>query len=313
MKFLFAAIIVVCSVSAEAQLVLIDQSEAQTAQRTPTAPQKPSRAIRRPELIIYSESWCGACQIAKRDLASRYPWIDLDIRSGSEIPGWVNALPTFHWQDSAGKWRQSVGWGSVSQRLVIEGMTELRSDQQAVSLPDEAQPTPHKELHRLLAILEPKAGETFIDPGCGADARACLIASSIYGCHSVGIEIEKGRADQAKQRVKEAGLEDLVTIIHGDSTKLNWQADLGFVYLYPDLLQELLPKLQKLKRFASYQHSIEGVRMRQSGPSFIHDASVQQAASQQSFAVWKGQRYTGRVCTSANCQMCNSISNQLRR
>ena len=311
MKYLFAAIIVVCSVRADAQLVLIDQSEAQTAQRTPEVPQKPVRAIRRPELIIYSESWCGACQVAKRQIQENHPWIDLDVRSGSDIPGWVSVLPTFHWQDGSGQWRQSAGWSSQTQKTVIAGMASLREEtaESTVDIPAEAQPTPNQELHRLLAIIKPRTDEVFIDPGCG-DGRACIIASSVYGCQSVGIEIDEDRAELAKQRVRQAGLEDLVTIIQGDSREIKWSADCGFVYLYPDLLQELSPKLRQLDRFASYRHPVEGLRMRESNDSFLYD-STSRSVRQQEFAVWQGQRYTGRVCTSPGCRMCNSIQSQL--
>ena len=169
-----------------------------------------------------------------------------------------------------------------------------------------------------MRLLRPTRSETFIDFGCGADARFCIEAARRYGCRAVGIEIDRGRFRSALQAVVDAGLADRVTILHGDSTKLNVRADVGVAYLYPETLAALRPKIRQLNRFASYSHQVPGLPMNMSGSIWTWQRPSATIATRspvwhrvvsrpRRVAYWRGQAYTGRVCGNPNCRMCNYI------
>ena len=87
------------------------------------------------------------------------------------------------------------------------------------------------------------------DLGCG-DGRICIFASYLYGCKSVGCEIEANLIEQFKSKVQLLNLEDKVTIMHCDLTEL----DLSYttiltLYLLPEAIELIKPKLiEFLKR-----------------------------------------------------------------
>jgi hypothetical protein len=112
-----------------------------------------------------------------------------------------------------------------------------------------------------------------------------------------------------------------VTIIEGDATQVDVPAQVGVCYLYPDVLAALKPKLEKLDRFASYMHGVDGLAMSRNGDAWTWRKPQQvamqtqreQVPRQQYGAVWGGRTYSGPVCNSPGCRMCNSIRSQLRR
>ncbi len=169
-------------------------------------------------------------------------------------------------------------------------------------------PTPQAEITRVLALLPtPKIG--FVDLGCGADARWCIAAAEKWGCKATGVEIDPARAAAAKERVKAAGLGHLVTIIEGDAVTTEVAADVGVAYLWSDVLVKLKPRIEKLAAFASYQHRVPGLAMAQNGDSFIYTKPV--AVAGPPVAYWNGQAYTGPLCNSSSCSMCNEIRRSL--
>lgn len=178
-----------------------------------------------------------------------------------------------------------------------------------VSSSVEQSPTPVVEVQRVMRELNPQPNETFVDYGCG-DARWLIEAASRYKCRAIGIELDPAQAARARQAVWSAGLADKVQIIEGDALKVDVNAQVGVVYLYPDVLVKLKPKLLKLNRFASYMHKVDGVTMTQTGDAWVWRKPIVVQYTQPT-AVWGGQTYTGRVCTSPNCQMCNEIARQL--
>lgn len=173
--------------------------------------------------------------------------------------------------------------------------------------PIEASPTPMAEVNRVLDLLQ-KPDVAFVDFGCGADARWCIAAARKFGCPVIGIEIDPERAARAKASVTEWGLGNQITIIEGDSTKVDVQADVGVAYLYDDTLKKLKPRIEKMKSFASYMHQVPGLTMLKNGNSYIYSRPV--ATSIRS-AVWNGIAYSGPVCNNPNCVMCNAIRAQL--
>jgi hypothetical protein len=188
-------------------------------------------------------------------------------------------------------------------------------------LPPEAKPTPHREVHRILKWFNLTPESTLVEYGCGFDARFCVAASSIYGCKSIGIEIDPERAESARQRVAALGLSDKITIIEGDATTVDVQGDYGVAYLYPDVLGQLRQKIIELERFASYSHDVPGLKTDKSGQSYFWSRAnyERELASEsqgkqptQAVGYWGGHAYSGRVCSNPGCQMCLSIQQQIQ-
>lgn len=170
----------------------------------------------------------------------------------------------------------------------------------------EAAPTPMAEVVRVLGLL-PKPEVGFVDFGCG-DARWCIAAAERWGCKVTGVEINPARARAARERVKAAGLEHLITIVEGDAVTTEVTADVGVVYLYADVLVKLKPRLEKLRAFASYMHQPPLTAVK-NGDSWIYTRPS--LVTQQKGAVWNGLLYSQPQCNNPNCGMCNSIRAQL--
>jgi tRNA1Val (adenine37-N6)-methyltransferase len=69
----------------------------------------------------------------------------------------------------------------------------------------------------LLAGFAPrKAGETWIDLGCGSGVLPLLLANREAGLQITGVEIDQASADRARRNVVLNKLEKQISIIHGD-------------------------------------------------------------------------------------------------
>lgn len=174
----------------------------------------------------------------------------------------------------------------------------------------EAAHTPMSEVVRVIGLL-PKPEIAFVDFGCGYDARWCIAAAERWGCKCVGIEIDSRRASAARERVRNLGLDHLITIVEGDAGTVTISGDVAVVYLYPDMLARLKPRLEGFKAFASYLHQPPGINCTKNGDTWLYRRQAQAAVYQQSGAVWQGMIYNQRVCNDPRCRMCNSIGWQL--
>lgn len=177
-----------------------------------------------------------------------------------------------------------------------------------VEKPAASAPTPMAEVVRVIGLL-PKPEVGFVDFGCGADARWCIAAAEKWGCKVTGIEINPARVRAARERVRAAGLDHLVTIVEGDAATTEVTADVGAVYLYSDVLAKLKLRLEKLRSFASYMHQPPGLVTVKNGDSWIYTRPV--PVVQQKSAIWNGLLYSHPQCNNPNCGMCNSIRSQL--
>lgn len=198
-------------------------------------------------------------------------------------------------------------------------------------LPPEAQPTPLAQVHQALAILDLSSSDVLGDIGCGADARVLIEAARVYGCRGIGLEIDPGRAASAKQAVDNAGLSHRIAIYNLDAADAKWEFNKAYVHLWPDTLAKLSSRLATLDKVVSFSHYVRGLDMLKSGDFYVHNRSpaartyTQQPTYQvaaevkprpvstqkQGVAYWGNQAYTGPLCTSGNCRMCNSIRSQL--
>lgn len=260
-----------------------------------------------PEVRLYTASWCRFCNDQKRILEAA----GIEYRPIPAERGLPGGLPQV-WIKSSGE-----GWdyftGVTSADLIQSVIDRNTVGPVEDELPPGEQPTSIEEVRRVLAILRPQQHETFVDYGCG-DGRWLIEAVQRYGCRAIGVEINPKRAAIARRKVSDAGLSGRITIITGDATTTQVQADIGVAYLWPDVLRKMKPKLMKLNRFVSYMHPVDGLSMTNYDGAYVwrKPVAIQRPVyAQQRVATWNGYQYRAPVCNSPNCAMCNSIRRQL--
>ena len=106
-------------------------------------------------------------------------------------------------------------------------------------------PSPTIVVEKMLELAEVKPGETVYDLGCG-DARIVLTAAQKFGAKAVGIELDDGRYQNCVKKVKEAGLDDRVKIVHGNITEISVkEADIVTLYLLESANERLRTMLER--------------------------------------------------------------------
>jgi SAM-dependent methyltransferase len=122
--------------------------------------------------------------------------------------------------------------------------------------------TPEHAIDRMLTLAALKPGETLYDLGCG-EGKTVITAAREYKIKAVGVEISENLARKAATKVKGAGLQDRVKIIHGDFMKTDLsEANVVTLYLATTANETLRPNLERyLKpstRVVSYDYPIPG-------------------------------------------------------
>lgn len=104
-------------------------------------------------------------------------------------------------------------------------------------------PSPDQVVNEMLALLAPQPGDTVYDLGSG-DGRIVIAAARRRGAHGVGVEIDSGRVDLARENAEAAGVDSLVRFIHADLFDTDVSAaTMVTLYLLPDVNRRLRPKL----------------------------------------------------------------------
>lgn len=182
----------------------------------------------------------------------------------------------------------------------------------------EIQPTPMAAVSAGLNALNLKRNDKFVEFGSGADARWSATAKRRGVGQCVAVEIDPDVAEQARACMAHNGL--AVEVITGDAATTSVNATCGAAYLFPDVLEELKPQIQKLDRFVSYMHAVPGgvpgMKLRQVGDLYVYEKPKPVAAQPlfqkaKSMAVWNGRQYSGPVCNRRGCTMCAAIRSQL--
>lgn len=123
-------------------------------------------------------------------------------------------------------------------------------------------PTPMNIVRKMLEMAEVKKGDVVYDLGCG-DGRIVVMAAKEFGARGVGVDIDPQRIEEARAKVKENKIEDLVTIRQQDAMTVDLsEATVVTLYLLPKSNQKLQANLEKyLKpgvRVVSHSFGMEG-------------------------------------------------------
>lgn len=260
-----------------------------------------TKPTKRREWYLVSEAWCSHCPAAKRRFLSlgwpkeniltiaqceakfgfRPPHVPFEF--GEPLTDKPVSRPSVQTQPA--RHIQWPGWGTIDletysrncncsmcvsirakQREYQQQMLHFQRSRTQVT-PDQ-EGCPYDVVERMLDAMDLRSNDVLGDLGCG-DGRI-LIAAARRGVRGIGVEIDPNRADVARQKVKEAGLEHLITVETGDA--LNFDTNritVATAYLYPPLLEKLSEKLKRVRVAASPFHEVPGLQMAQIGDVWV--------------------------------------------
>ena len=108
-------------------------------------------------------------------------------------------------------------------------------------------PTRHAIADAMLQLANVTASDVVYDLGSG-DGRIPIIAAQKYGARAVGIELDPGLVEISWRNANEAAVAHRVSFIVGDLFKKDFsEATVVTMYLSPNVLKQLEPKLRSLK------------------------------------------------------------------
>jgi hypothetical protein len=124
-------------------------------------------------------------------------------------------------------------------------------------------PTPQDIVEKMLDVAKVSKDDVVYDLGCG-EGRIVITAAKVYGCKSIGYEINKSLVRLARENAEQAKVDDLVTIEEKDLFNADLsEASVITLYLGSKLNRELVPQLEKLRpgsRVVSHEFDIPGVQ-----------------------------------------------------
>lgn len=66
----------------------------------------------RPVVYAYTMEGCVPCRSAKKEIAGKN--LPFRVVWKTDVPEWVDSLPTFHWKTCDGTWKQLKGWNGLA-------------------------------------------------------------------------------------------------------------------------------------------------------------------------------------------------------
>lgn len=122
----------------------------------------------------------------------------------------------------------------------------------------ELAPSPREAVTAMVALANIQPDEVLYDLGCG-DGRILIEAAYIYGCRCVGVELNPDTLKEAVENIDDYGLANKIYLYQGDVLNYTYkEADVVTLYLYPELIEKILPRLPRGTRIISYLHSFTG-------------------------------------------------------
>lgn len=123
----------------------------------------------------------------------------------------------------------------------------------------ELQPTPFPVVAAMLAAMDLGSDSKLFDLGCG-DGRFLTTAAKYYGTSGYGVELNPKSVRLARRNAELDFVSPMVTIFEGDVRQFDIaEATHITLYLYPELMAEVLPKIKPGTVVASYLHPLEGM------------------------------------------------------
>ncbi len=103
--------------------------------------------------------------------------------------------------------------------------------------------TPSALVSEILDRVNVTQDDVLLDIGSG-DGRVLVEAARHFGCRGVGVEQSGELVEQSRRRIAQAGVGDLVEVVHGDAREVDVaDASVIFLFLPPEASSELLPAL----------------------------------------------------------------------
>ena len=123
--------------------------------------------------------------------------------------------------------------------------------------------TPDEVARKMMQIARLQSGEVLYDLGSG-DGTLLILAATEFGARAVGVEIQKKFVAYTREKVRDLGLENQITVINEDFFNVNISdANVLVLYLTPRVLERLKLKLEKElshgTRIVVYRYPIEGL------------------------------------------------------
>ncbi len=123
--------------------------------------------------------------------------------------------------------------------------------------------TPPEVVDEMIKFADVKKSDVLYDLGCG-DGIIVVTAAKKVGCKAVGYDIDPVRVKEAKQRAKDAKVEDLVSIEEKDIFTLDLtKATVIATYLLDDLNKKLVAQFKQMKdgsRIVMHDYDIPGYK-----------------------------------------------------
>ena len=124
-------------------------------------------------------------------------------------------------------------------------------------------PTPQDIVEKMLEVASVRKSDIVVDLGSG-DGRVVITAAKLLGAKSIGYEVVECLVEQSRAKIAQEGLQSLARIEHADLFTVDLkEPDVIFVFLYPQLMERLIPRFAQLKagsRIVSHQFEIPGVK-----------------------------------------------------
>ena len=123
-------------------------------------------------------------------------------------------------------------------------------------------PTPPQVIDRMLTAAHVRPGETVYDLGCG-EGRVVIMAARKFHAKAVGIELSDVLFERTFNLVKQMGLENQVTIVHGNALTYDLSpADVVTIYFMTSSNDRLRPVFERSlrpgTRVVSHDYEIRG-------------------------------------------------------
>jgi cyclopropane fatty-acyl-phospholipid synthase-like methyltransferase len=140
-----------------------------------------------------------------------------------------------------------LGCGSVLSVPLLAQAPQGAMAQQEKPIPKDwaFAPTPPAVVEKMLELAQVTRDDLVLDLGSG-DGRIPIAAARIHGARGRGVDINRVRVEEARKNASEAGVEHLVTFVHGDAFEAPiTDATLIALYMFQHLMERLAVRFRR--------------------------------------------------------------------